>query len=206
MKITAIKQQVNLKGRYSIFIDNSYAFSLSGTALLESKLAPRQVLTPADVKRYKQLSQDDKTYAHALRYAAARLRSAWELQGYLQRKKIPPELSQGILDRLVELGFVNDEEFARSWVENRRLLKPISTRKLQQELKLKRISSDIIAEVLGANASASQEADQRPLRYLIERKRRQTRYQDDLKLMQYLLRQGFNYDDVKSAMRETPNE
>ena len=35
---------------------------------------------------------------------------------------------------------------------------------------------------------------------LIERKRRQTRYQDDQKLIAYLVRQGFNYQDVRSAL------
>jgi SOS response regulatory protein OraA/RecX len=38
------------------------------------------------------------------------------------------------------------------------------------------------------------------LREIIERKRKQTKYQDDLKLMQYLARQGFNYDDIKSEL------
>jgi SOS response regulatory protein OraA/RecX len=38
---------------------------------------------------------------------------------------------------------------------------------------------------------------------VIERKRRQTKYQDDTKLMQYLARQGFGYDDIKSALQNS---
>jgi hypothetical protein len=38
MKITAIKQQVKRQGRYSIFVDDKYAFSLSENALLDQKI------------------------------------------------------------------------------------------------------------------------------------------------------------------------
>ncbi len=34
----------------------------------------------------------------------------------------------------------------------------------------------------------------------VEKKRRQSRYSDDLKLMQYLARQGYRYDDIKRAL------
>lgn len=199
MTITAIKQQEKLKDRYSVFIDGKYSFSLSDTALLDSKLVMRQELKPADVKRYQQLSLDDKVYANAMRYAAMRLRSEWELRGYLQRKKASPDLSDNILIKLMNLGFINDEVFACSWVENRRLLKPTSKRKLQQELKIKRVADEIINAVL----ADSEDADQNALRDMIVNKRRQTRYHDDIKLMQYLVRQGFSYDNVKAALKET---
>ena len=40
------------------------------------------------------------------------------------------------------------------------------------------------------------------LKELIERKRKQTKYKDDLKLMQYLTRQGFSYDHIKTALNK----
>jgi len=47
------------------------------------------------------------------------------------------------------------------------------------------------------------ETDERQvLRELIERKRRQAKYQDNIKLMQYLSRQGFSYGDIKSALED----
>ena len=39
------------------------------------------------------------------------------------------------------------------------------------------------------------------LRQLVAKKRQQTKYRDDnLKLMQYLARQGFNYSDIKAVL------
>ena len=201
MKITAIKQQEKRKDRYSVFVEGKYSFSLSEGALLDSKLATGMELDGESLQSFKQLSADDKLYGNALRYAAMRLRSEWELRSYLQRKQAPPEATDMVLSKLARIGFINDEIFARSWVENRRLLKPSSRRKLQQELKAKRISDEVIRRVLDDSQEDGGSAEQTALRQLIERKRRQSKYREDpMRLMQYLARQGFGYDDIKSAM------
>jgi SOS response regulatory protein OraA/RecX len=78
------------------------------------------------------------------------------------------------------------------------LLKSVSRRHLLQELRAKHIADDIAQQVL-----AEDETDElQTLRELVNRKRQQTRYQDELKLMQYLARQGFQYDDIKSVLHE----
>ncbi|HSX31009.1 MAG TPA: RecX family transcriptional regulator [Candidatus Saccharimonadales bacterium] len=196
MIITAIKQQERLKGRYSIFVDGTYAFSLSADALLGAKLSLGQELDEASLKAHKKLSADDKAYGLALAYVARRMRSRWELTEYFRRKQYESELGARILARLENLGLVNDTQFAEAWVRNRRLLKPVSRRRLTQELRQKRVADDIIGQVLAAD-----EADELSvLRDLIARKRRQTKYQDSLKLMQYLARQGFSYQDIKDAL------
>lgn len=196
MNITAIKQQERLKGRYSIYIDGKYAFSLSADALLAEKLVPGQELDEPQLKAYKKLSQDDKAYGLALAYAARRIRSRWEFTDYFRRKKYEPELAAQLLTRLEKLGLVDDRKFAEAWVRNRRLLKATSKRRLTQELRQKRVADDIIEQVL-----AEDETDERQvLRELVNRKRKQTKYQDNLKLMQYLARQGFSYDDIKAAV------
>ncbi|MFA5003680.1 MAG: RecX family transcriptional regulator [Candidatus Saccharimonadales bacterium] len=201
MKITAIKQQERLKGRYSIFVEDKYAFSLSADTLLEEKLHSGQELDAAQLKNYKKLSADDKAYNLTLAYVARRIRSQWELEDYFRRKSYDEELSRQILAKLDKLGFVDDAKFAQAWVNNRRLLKPVSKRRLTQELRQKRIADEIIEHVL-----AEDETDERDvLRELIERKRKQTKYQDNLKLMQYLAGQGFNYGDIKQAL-EAPED
>jgi regulatory protein len=198
MKITDIKQQERLKGRYSIYADGRYVFSFSESALLEQKLHIGQELSPEDVKRYKKLSADDKAYGLALAYVARRQRSEWELTDYFKRKGYDEALGEQILEKLRGFGFVNDKAFAESWVANRRALKSTSKRRLQQELRQKRVSDDVIEAVL-----AEDETDELALlKELIAKKRKQTKYQDDLKLMQYLARQGFSYDDIKAALSD----
>lgn len=196
MKITAIKAQVKREGRYSIFVDDKYAFSLSAEGLLDAHLVTGQELSQVDVTDYKRLSQEDKAYNLALAYVARRMRSEGELHDYFRRKQYAPELAEQLLIKLRRLRFVDDAEFARRWVENRRRLKATSTKKLRLELREKKVNSEVIQTVL-----AEDETDEHQLlRDLVEKKRRISRYQDDQKLMMYLARQGFTYDDIKAAL------
>jgi regulatory protein len=198
MVITAIKQQERLKGRYSIYVDDKYAFSLSADALLAERLVTGQELDAAQLKAYRKLSADDKAYGLALAYVVRRQRSRFELADYFRRKGYEEALQQQVMQRLEALGLVGDEKFAEAWVRNRRLLKPVSKRRLTQELRQKRVAEEIIERVLAEDETDEQAV----LRELIARRRKQSKYQDDLKLMQYLARQGFSYDDIKNALAE----
>lgn len=201
MVITAVKQQIKKTDRYSVFVDGKYAFSLSESALLDSKLAAGDELSSEQVKKFKKLSEDDKLYNQTLRYIALRPRSRWEIEIYLERKKAPPPLVVSILNKLSNIGLIDDDKFAKAFVADRRLLKPTSRRKLIAELRKKRVPAEIIERAVGTENDDEQTA----LREVIARKRRQAKYQDDEKLMQYLARQGFNYGDIKEALANEKN-
>jgi regulatory protein len=155
-----------------------------------------------ELEGFKKASKFDKAYNLALAYVARRVRSEWELRDYFRRKEIDDDAGEQILDRLRNYGYVNDLAFARSWVENRRLLKSISRRRLMLELRQKHVADDIVRAVFEEDETS----DRDTLRDLIEKKRRQSKYQDDIKLMQYLVRQGYSYDDVKSVLRRSEDE
>jgi len=199
MQITKITTQAKRPDRYSIFVDGRYAFSLGESALLEQKLVPGQELDSEQLVAYKQLSVSDKAYGRALRYAALRPHSTWELETYLKRRGVEESVLKNILNKLSKLDFVDDVAFARIWVENRRLLKPVSRRRLQLELRQKHVSEDIIQKTLASD----EVTDRQTLKDLVQKKRQQTKYRNDnLKLMQYLSRQGFNYDDIRSVTQQ----
>lgn len=197
MKITAIKQQVKRQGGFSVFVDDKYSFSLSESALLEQKVRIGQELSAAQLEAFQEASKLDKAYSLTLAYLARRSRSEWELRDYFRRKEIEGDAGEHIIRRLRNLGYVDDEAFARGWVSSRRLLKPMSSRRLRLELRQKRVGDDIIRRVLEDDGTS----DQDTLRELVAKKRRMSRYQDDVKLMQYLVRQGYSYDDVKAVLR-----
>jgi regulatory protein len=199
VKISAIKQQRKRQDRYSIYGDGAYLFSLSEGELISSGLKIGLELDQEALRGLKDQAKFGKAYERALNLLSHRPRSEWELRDYLKRKEYDEELIQQVMTRLQEHGYVNDMDFARRWIENRRLLKATTRRRLNQELRQKRIAEDIIHQVLAAD-----ETDERAvLRELVERKRKQSKYQDKLKLMQYLSRQGFNYDDIKTVLEES---
>ena len=201
MKITSIKQQLKARNRYSVYIDEAYSFSLSETALLESGIHKGAELSDQDVETYKRLSTDDKLYNRALRYVAMRQRTKWEASVYLERKGADTPLVESILNKLSDYGMIDDAKFAQSFIHDRLLLRPSSRRKIIMELKKKRISENIILNAYNEIAEASDGNPERTaLLEVITQKRRQTKYQDDAKLMQYLARQGFGYGDIKTAL------
>lgn len=202
MKITRIVQQQKRTDRYSVFVDDKYSFSLSESALLESKIHSGQELSKQQVGEFKKLSSDDKLYNQTLRYVAMRPRTRWEIETYLERKGASPALTEQILNKLSIIGLIDDDKFARAFVADRRLLRPTSRRKLIAELKKKHVPNDIIEQAVGSE----REDERAALKEVIAKKRKQAKYQDDLKLMQYLARQGFNYDDIKTALNREPEE
>lgn len=112
------------------------------------------------------------------------------------RPGVAQEIATRVYDRLVEKGYIDDEKFARWWVENRNLRKGTSRRKLQAELQAKGVASAVIAAML----EDSSRNDENELAKIIAKKR--VKYPDEQKLIAYLARQGFRYDDIKSALQE----
>src|ERR1035438_7673614 len=198
MKITAIRPQQKIRNRYSIYCDGRYGFAVSESMLLEQGLLAGQELTEAELKKFKQLSSDDNSFNNALRYAAIRNHSQWEMEQYLKRKNVSEHQSSVIIAKLGDLGFLDDSNFARSWIDNRRLLKTVSKRRLEQELRQKHLSDEIIKEALRQDPTEELIV----LKSLIAKKRQQSSYQDKTRLMGYLSRQGFSYEDIKLAMSE----
>jgi regulatory protein len=196
MKVTAIKQQARDAGRFSVFVDNKYAFSLSESALLESKLAGGQLLDEEGVAKYKQLSSDDKLYSQTLRLVATRPKTYGEVKDYLYRKKALPALTDYILNKLSNIKLIDDQKYATDYVASRINHRPASRRKIRFDLLKKHVDKQVIEQAINSQLSS----DSTALAEVIRQKRRQSKYKDNLKLMQYLSRQGFNYEDIKSAL------
>jgi len=199
MKITSIKQQSKRQNRYSVFVDEKYAFSLSETKLLESRLVSGQELTKEQIAEYKKLSAEDKLYNRALNYVALRPRSVWEVREYLRRRDSPAPLIEQITNKLIELGLLDDQKYAQMFVHDRALLRPTSRRKMIMELRKKRLPEEVIQLTLESESTDELTA----LREIVAKKRQLTKYRNDqLKFMQYLARQGFNYSDIKQVLGE----
>lgn len=196
MKITRIAPQVKRPDRYSVYIDGAYSFSLSESALIAEQLASGQEVDAARLQALKQAAGADKAYGLAVRYVALRPRSEWEVQSYLQRKEVDEPVVQQTMERLRVLGLLDDRAFAAMWVDNRRLLLHVSSKRLYAELQRKRVPRQVIADVLALQDTSAD--DRTALLQLVQKKR--SRYPDRTKFMQYLARQGFRYDDIVAAL------
>lgn len=199
MKITAIKAQVKNPERVSIYVDEKYVFSLNHAQLLEQRLRSGLELDQARLDELKHISEQGKAYERALNYVMIRPRSVREMQQYARRKQWSPEDTQLIISKLASRNYLNDQSFAKAWVESRKLTKNYSTRKLRLELKQKGVADEIVSQVLTDDIYDELAA----LKALAAKKRKLARYASDpQKLMQYLARQGFDYDDIKQVVND----
>jgi regulatory protein len=196
MKITSIKQQVKNPERVSIFVDNKYEFSLSLDELVKYKLKNNDELTAADVKKYKKISADGKLRGRSLEWLMNRPHSEREFRDYLYRKKAEPDQIDGLVNEFTDKGYLDNAKFA-AWFSELQARRNKSDRQIRAELFKKGINREIADEVL--EAGEGQEAER--LKALIDKKSKLSRYQNDpQKLMQYLVGQGFSWQDVKQAL------
>jgi regulatory protein len=84
----------------------------------------------------------------AARFLEARSRSVTEVRRRLTSAGYRSELVDGAINRLVDLGMLDDEAFARAWVESRDRARPRGERALRDELRLKGLDRSIIDVVL----------------------------------------------------------
>lgn len=84
----------------------------------------------------------------ALRLLAHRARSRRELSTRLRRKEFPARLIEPVLDDLESRGWLDDAEFARSWIRDRLRLRPRGRRALLAELREKGVAAPVAEAAL----------------------------------------------------------
>ena len=210
MKITSISLQQRDKNRVNVSVDGKYRFSLDYTQIAELGVKVGKEYTEAELSDLENESQFGKLYMRALEYSLMRPHSEHELSQYLYRKTrdtltktgsvkkgVSKALTERVFERIILKGYVSDEAFARYWVENRQLRKGISKRKLQAELASKGVDRSIVESLL----SETDRTDETEIQKIIEKKA--GRYDSEQKLIAYLARQGFSYDDIKQALENS---
>jgi regulatory protein len=200
-KITAIESQKN-RNRVNIHLDGEFAFGLdrfvaawlkTGDELSEEKIAKLQ----ADDAR-------ELAYQQAMLFLSYRVRSEKEIRQNLRKHEIPEEVIEQTLERLVEAGLANDNQFARVWVENRNTFHPRSRRVLAMELRQKGLDDETVQSAVAGvdeDALAYESAIKRANRF------KSLEWNEfRKKLSEYLARRGFSYSIIAPIVSKVWNE
>ena len=195
MKITKISPAIKTEGRYNVFVDNEFSFSLDETQLVTLGLKKGDAIDELQLLELKNESDFGKNYIRAVDLISRRLRSEREIRDYARRKQWTEDNTERVIDRLCERGYLNDERFAESFVRSRANTRNFSATRMKVELQKKGVKPDIITNILAESDDYDEMA---ALRKMIAKKI--NKYDDERKLVAYLARQGFKYDDIKSAL------
>jgi regulatory protein len=133
---------------------------------------------------------------------AERERSEAELLAALTRRNIPADVAGGVIQRLAEEGFVDDDRFARAWVAARQRSRGLAPRALRRELEGKGVARDLID---GALAELDADSQAQAAFRLVEKKARSMtalpREVQVRRLMGLLARKGYSPDVAFTAVQ-----
>jgi regulatory protein len=161
---------------------------------------------PPSTSESAELSREEQARALCLRLLTARARTRAELEGQLAKRGYPDDVSTRVLDRLTDVGLIDDTDFAEQWVRSRRINAGKGKRALAAELRTKGVDNDVITAAL-ADIDAGAERE-RAEQLVSERLRRERSTDDDAKLTRRLVgmlaRRGYSqsmaFDVVKVAL------
>lgn len=191
--VTALVTQKRNKSRVNVYIDGEFAFGIA--AIHAARLHKGQNLTPQEIQELEHLDAVEVAYERALSLLSYRPRSEWEIRQRLEKKAkqdFPPDVLDDVVERLQRVGLLDDEEFARYWVNNRQQFKPRSKRALRYELRRKGVANAVIDAALEAvdDDDAALEAARKRASRLAGSDWETFRK----KLGGFLARRGFTYD------------
>jgi regulatory protein len=193
--ITALKFQERNRERVNVFLDGEYAFALMATEA--ARLHNGQRLSDAEIAALQAQDGRQQAYDQALRFLSYRPRSQAEVEHYLHAKRVSAEVIAAVMERLQQAGYLDDQIFARFWVENRQQFRPRSQRALEHELRQKGVSRQVIASALSDldDETAAWQAVEGQLQRWIKLSNDELRQ----KIAGFLGRRGFSYDTINSV-------
>ena len=153
-----------------------------------------------------ELSREEQARALCLRLLTARARTRAELAGQLTKRGYPDDVSAKVLDRLADVGLVDDADFAEQWVRSRRVNAGKGKRALAAELRTKGVDNEVISAALADIDAGAERA--RAEQLVSDKLRRERLTDDDAKLARRLVgmlaRRGYSqtmaFDVVKVAL------
>lgn len=161
---------------------------------------------PEYAARVKETRQHTKEQNQKIREIDFTENNTYEYRG-VQKSNLPtkpadritPEMIQEVVSRLESQNYINDQNFARYFIDNRHQNKGISIKRLIQELKIKGVDNDVIEQTMfdqdTGNLFREEEVE---IEKMIKKQLRKT--SDRQKIIAYLARQGFSYDLIKAKL------
>lgn len=138
-----------------------------------------------------------------LRQLTMQARTRSELAESLRKRNVPADVADAVLDRMTDVGLVDDAAYAQSWVDSRQQRRHLSRTVLRRELKQKGIDGDLVDDAV---EQVTREDEYRAASALADKKLRSMRGLDAAvrrrRLAGALARKGFPADLVSSILRE----
>jgi regulatory protein len=206
-KVTAIAEHPRRAGRYVVEIDGVAAGAVSVELVAELRLRVGAELKDDARARLDAGVRATACHDKALDALARRARSRAELGRWLKEKEFTPAEIEPTLDRLTDLGLLDDLAFARGFARTR--LGPgrgFGPRRVAAELARRGVARGVVDAVLAELAAESGVTEREAIRAVAEKKLRGMRGVDTeaqrRRLYGFLARRGFGMREIADVVRE----
>lgn len=198
MIVTAITQQKNNKDRYSVFIDDNFAFGLIMQDIVYFKLKQGEEITQ---EKY-DFIQNELIYIQAqntaLHYIGYKMRTEQEVRKKLFEKEYTEYIIERVINFLIKYQYIDDMKYSESYIKQRLQYNPKGIYVLKMELKQRGVKQNIIDKAV-ENMNIDELSD------AIKLLQKKCFYLDDIdeknkkRLFAFLQRRGYSYDIIKEA-------
>lgn len=201
--ITAIEPQKN-SNRYNIYIDGQFASGIQEEILLEFDLKVGRELNDGTLDAIITKDLHHKALNYAILLLSYRGRSSKEIADKMKEKGYAADIIDTTLQKLGQLGYVNDVEFAKILIRDKQRLKKAGKNLIRVELWQKGIASDLIDQLVNQSISEEDEFERAKTLFL---KKVNTYSRDDQKAKKrkgygFLIRKGYSSEIASRVIRE----
>lgn len=210
MEITKLSLQRKSKA-FNIFIDGKFSFSLEKDEVVKERLCVGLEIPEKRLTELKFKGKISYLISRMFNFLSFRPRSVSEVKRKLgevlyKEKELSKELKEEatvlVIERLKKLSLLNDEEFAKWFIAQRKSQKsPFGKNRIKSELYKKGVDRKLTEELLAEDSSANEEA--RAITALQKKERLFSKYEGREKrnrAFTYLVRLGFGFDTVYSVV------
>ena len=193
------------RGRYALFFDGEFAFSLDEGTFADAGLHKDDELEPWQIEDLRKKSDTRRALDKAMDLLALRDHAAGELYDKLCRK-FDPHSAAAAVAKAGELGLLNDEDFARRRAAEL-LRKRKSRREILMDLNKKGIDRETAAAVVEALGDEEEDPDLASARALVQRQYASKLAQGkEPQVAAALARRGFSHSVIRTVLQEARDE
>ena len=207
--ITQISEHPRKPGRYIIDVDGAEFAVVNVDVLTEAKVRIGVVIDDVRAAQLLEAGQVVETYDRALNLLAFRARSARELGRRLAEKGASPATVEKVIDKLRDVGLIDDADFARQ-VARSKVSGGASKRRLHQELFKRGVARDV-ADAVVTEVLEQENVDQVAIAERVARKRLPSLASADAqsrrrRLYAFLARRGHDSETIRTVMQRVLDE
>lgn len=188
MRITKLEYQKKDPNRVNVYIDEKFAVGLDVNDLVKLGLYNGQEVEEAELSKIIGESEFGKLFNFALNFLSYRPRSEWEIRHKLKFKTKNQDLIDAVVEKLKQIGQINDEDFSKWYIDQRNTFRPKGERAISMELRRLGIKSKV-----ENNISQTELAKRALAKYHGEKAKP--------KIQRFLASRGFDWETIEDVVQ-----